>query len=959
MFCKNCGNKLDDDDKVCAVCGETVDGGPSGHDDTVNESSDTEIKSKIGDDIKTPLFDFKWNVHDFPQEESIATEDIDFKWKEGQEPIEGSSIKDTPIVEKMKGAVDADEIAATPTFSDGEQQEDPITDEWYEPFSMKKSTDDETMFKINKKNAEFQELLDKEFEKYGVVRNTSLPNEATKRYNVNDFRIENYHTPKSESYHIEAKPAEPIVNNIENNIENNVEEDSDNITDNNEHAYDNVDNNEEHTDDIIDNNEEHTDNIIDNNEEHTDNIIENHIKDDIEKNIDEQIEEHEANLSEEKGEPIVANIIHNIFEPSNVIGPEFLCETEDKDDMEKIKDGVSQETVSDTPPVGPIFNEMAGGLFAKDLVEGQEAEQELEPIEEDSKLVDDKELIAEPEIAGDIAGMRLFATSFASPMDIKVDDKSISKSEGSKNMEADISELISAELETPQSEIIRIEQSDSITSEPEEEEEASVDNNMGIFDTSFASPFAFESKTQNKVDIKVDTPEADVTSEDASNIDKDEFLKDLPSGDEVDLSEDQIMDAASKLAAMAIDSQSEQKADGRDDNKEGSKPVESKVRETMQGLPRKKSKVVGPEIIDEPVVFPFGWGMDDEADEPEKDEEADEPEKDEEAKPAKQKDEKIEARQSARPKADEPPKVTLPPMADGFDIRNNFRIDDDFSVSSELIEQVSEQKDEQKKVNEPEKVVEPPKVTTEISPPKQKENNAVIKVLVVLIIIIAIILAGIGVMKLAPDTTVGIVLNHVSNAILGTEDEETSGTAVSGTTEHIAPYADGNSLVESQLFLNRNIRQVVYDDTARYDEAVSYKISGASNSQPIENDHWKLGTDGPLLFDEQIVRTIIGYNSSWVDFVNGEDMSVFDYVVPGSKAEDSLKREKLGESQSVIYNTLGIGEIRQNGNKFYVWTNETISIKSKKGKNKEGTIKQLYELEATSDSLQITTIVLL
>lgn len=577
MFCKNCGNKLDDNDRVCAVCGETVDTIRPGNTGEVREKTMekpvTEAKLTVDEDIKTPLFNFKWNVQDFPNEDESKTEDIDFKWEASDKSLRReSSAGDSSVVEQMKGAVDAEEIAKTPSFSDEVEKVEPATDEWYEPFAIKKDTDEDTMFKFNKKNEEFQELLDREFEKYNKTRQTPPVDVNTKRYKADDFVPE---------------PEEPV----------------------------------------------------------------------------------------------------------HIITPEELVD----------------------------------------------AKQPEEP-----------------------AGAQIFDTTSASPF---VSD--------------------STPTQTPTQ--------------------------------AFASPF-----------------------DDSDSIDNDEFLSELPAG-------------------------------SGDIDKEESKTDEEK-------------KAVGPEIVNEPVVFPFE--MDNTA----------------ELEPIKP--EQIQEAAKETP-----------------DVANT-----DTSNA---------------KVN-----VQMPQAKFEV-----KEGNGLIKGLVAVIIIILVLLAGIGVMKFLPQSMLGMALNNLSDVVFNTGGQEESDSKV------VEPNTDIDALIKSQLSnVNRNIKAIPYDDSVGYDEKINYTLSGANESVPIENNFWKSGSDGELLFDEQAVKTVIGYNSTWIGYVNDDYNDVFNYVVSGSNAEKSLKDENVDKIKSAEFNKLGIGEIRQNGTKFYVWTKETITINKKDGKEEKATIKQLYELELGTDSLKISNI---
>ncbi len=702
MFCKNCGNRLGDDDKVCSVCGESVE--PK----SVTEESENRDRNDAvptgTDDIKTPLFDFKWNIQDFPNEEKKETEDIDFKWEKP---------KDVPLVKKMQEAVDPDEIANTPTFSEDEEADEPITDEWYEPFSMKKTEEDETLFKFNKRNEEFQELLDKELVKYSNSKMSTIPIDATKKYHIEDFR--------EEVSGLDV-PAEPVVSD-------------------------------------------------------------------------------ESVTSIEPVAPI---------EPATPIEP-VIPATPKAPTPEQVKD----DAASQLPR---------------------------------------------------IAGLAMLNTSFASP--------------------------IGDEAAPPKVEEIKAEV-------PKETAAHVKSSEFALIDNSFASPFAKGDDGADKATFKI---AADTFDPGSKSIDEDEFLKDLPPGD-----------GKSFTGAQKIADQ---------DKRETPKQV----------IPEepKKQKIIGPEIVNEPVVFPFEL-------------EDDEPE-------AKAVEQKKEETVQVKPPVEEPAKV---------EVKGPEKTEPHVNTAAKA--------DEPAKVEEPQKPVVPVTPTASVSipkndvpaeEPKAKRGNKLITFLIVMIVIILILLGGIMVMKMAPNSGIGIMLNNLTESVLGVTGSANSGDT--DTPKIVAPSQDYEALIKSQQSENRNIKEFAYGDDIGYDEKASYKIVGANNSQPIENNFWKTSKNGDILFDQQAVKTVIGFNSAWVDYLNSGDRKVFDYVVTGSEAEKVLEKEKLPkDSKAVQYDILTIGEIRQNGNKFYVWTKEEITIINKDGTKKNPTIKQLYELETKSDELLITTYVAL
>lgn len=658
MFCKNCGNKLDNSDRVCAVCGETVDTVKLEDDSEVREKAmeapETEAKLAADEDIKTPLFNFKWNVQDFPNENETKTEDIEFKWEtvDSGRKTSKDTLERTSVVEQMKGAVDAEKIDSTPPFSEEVEKEEPVTDDWYEPFAIKKDSDEDTLFKFNKKNEEFQELLDKEFEKYNKTRQVPTVDVNTKRYRIEDF-----------------------------------------------------------------------------------------------------VEEPEA--------------------PVHIVKPEELAEAKK----------------SPEPAGLQLFNTIGASPFGKS-----------------TKAITD---------------------SSSNPSDTVL-DKVTDKAPG---------------IVTDK--------------EPEKTPQEA---------KTFASPFGDDKLIDKSVDKTIEKP---IDKSIDKSIDSDEVLKDLPEGE----------DTAEEL-------------------------IEEEKKEEKE----EERKVVGPEIVNEPVVFPFEMKNTAEL-------EPINPEQEQEKK----------AEQKA-------PEIAKPA--------------DEAKVEAKMPATKNEKNDE--------------KESGENKDNKEsKEGDALIKVLVAVIIVILVLLAGIGVMKFLPQTMVGQALNNFSDVVFNRDAQKPE---TENESEKQVPKADESdrnldTVIKSQLSsVNRNIKAIPYDDSVGYDEKISYEIEGANESEPIKENFWKKSDNGDLLYDEQAVKAVIGYNSTWVGYVNDGYDDVFDYVVSGSNAEKTLKKEKSNKGTTVEFNKLGIGEVRQNGNKFYVWTKETITIKDSSGKGNEGTISQVYELEVAKDSLKILNV---
>lgn len=168
-----------------------------------------------------------------------------------------------------------------------------------------------------------------------------------------------------------------------------------------------------------------------------------------------------------------------------------------------------------------------------------------------------------------------------------------------------------------------------------------------------------------------------------------------------------------------------------------------------------------------------------------------------------------------------------------------------------------------------------------------------------------------------------------------------------------APAADKAALVQSQLSVNENIKTVRSNTSLVYLSSTDYKISDINGSKPIENNIWTDGTGGDVrYYDQEIVSTLIEFDSLWNQYVNGGGDQVLALTKEGSKAYNNVSSySKVGRVQQE-FTLLEIGEIRIGSNGFYVWSYEEI-------KEVEGatTIYKkyhwIYQLEPVGDEMKI------
>ncbi|NLD19406.1 MAG: zinc-ribbon domain-containing protein [Clostridiales bacterium] len=184
MYCKNCGSEIANGAKFCSNCGSPAVGAPvaAAHEEPIEAPPvhRTESKPALGieEEHRTPVFEeFQWNVEDYPDRETVGkTEDINFNWNANPKDVpEAPSIPMAPASETLKGA-DLERAV----FGDSSAQQSP------EPVSAADKID--KFYTFNKKNEEFQQLLNKEYQK--VKGGNPIENEISQAESMAEKRFE-------------------------------------------------------------------------------------------------------------------------------------------------------------------------------------------------------------------------------------------------------------------------------------------------------------------------------------------------------------------------------------------------------------------------------------------------------------------------------------------------------------------------------------------------------------------------------------------------------------------------------------------------------------------------------------------------------------------------------------------------------------------------------------------------
>ncbi|NMA93153.1 MAG: hypothetical protein GX975_00670 [Clostridiales bacterium] len=150
---------------------------------------------------------------------------------------------------------------------------------------------------------------------------------------------------------------------------------------------------------------------------------------------------------------------------------------------------------------------------------------------------------------------------------------------------------------------------------------------------------------------------------------------------------------------------------------------------------------------------------------------------------------------------------------------------------------------------------------------------------------------------------------------------------------------DLSSIVEKY---NKNIEKVVEDLGIGYDSQKNYEVEGLAGSALLDNNEEK----------EKVFATLIAYNSSWIDYVHSNGRECLDYLkADGSAYRSAVNFDKVGLIEEK-FEKLSIGEIRVNGDFYYVFAAEKISVTSE-GVTTKSDESLIYQLVKVGDTLKI------
>lgn len=132
MYCKRCGNFVNEDDTKCRACGTLIE--KPDEEPTVQDKKE-EVRPQKHADTNS---EFQWNIHEFPK--SKKTEDAVFVWDASALETKAPQPDEIPLEEQLFREMSRDSIDSHPEELD-------------------------KFLTFSRKNEEFQKLLDREYER--------------------------------------------------------------------------------------------------------------------------------------------------------------------------------------------------------------------------------------------------------------------------------------------------------------------------------------------------------------------------------------------------------------------------------------------------------------------------------------------------------------------------------------------------------------------------------------------------------------------------------------------------------------------------------------------------------------------------------------------------------------------------------------------------------------------------
>lgn len=230
MYCKNCGKEIAAGAKFCMQCGTPVEDVPEPVQTAPVEPAAEEAKTETpaaaqpetdskAERVRPSFDEFQWDVSEYPNQNAVEkTDDINFNWnadpaqekeeipeaapqkQEVQQPVHAEIPEEKPAPKETENILSGRDLDSA-IFGEKEPEKSPE--------SMSAAERIDKFYTFNKKNEEFQQLLNKEYNK--VKDGNALENELSQAEERASQRFEHSKNPENFSSMEEFLESEGIV----------------------------------------------------------------------------------------------------------------------------------------------------------------------------------------------------------------------------------------------------------------------------------------------------------------------------------------------------------------------------------------------------------------------------------------------------------------------------------------------------------------------------------------------------------------------------------------------------------------------------------------------------------------------------------------------------------------------------------------------------------------------------
>ena len=233
--------------------------------------------------------------------------------------------------------------------------------------------------------------------------------------------------------------------------------------------------------------------------------------------------------------------------------------------------------------------------------------------------------------------------------------------------------------------------------------------------------------------------------------------------------------------------------------------------------------------------------------------------------------------------------------------------------------------------------------------PGPKKMNPLVSLLLTLAIIAGLFEGGVFAMNsIAPQLpfTKSIVqldsaIKHAINDTFGGLGDRISGLFGGGEKASTVD-PDGVDFKAIVSEYNKNIKSVSRNSELALTESTKTSIKDMAELPVVEDAAVK----------SAVYKTMIQYNSSWIDYVNSDDDSCLSYMKADGAAYRGAANFDRGSIDKEVFNSFELGEIRSYEGGVYIFTRENLSV-TKGGQSSSASYNWIYNLEKVGDEYKV------